>query len=263
MPIARAATSRAARTAAVRLGAVALAGALLAACGSGSSDGASDSAGGKVTLTVGLFGTFGYKQAGLYDEYEKLHPNIRSRRTSPSERGLLPSRSNPPRRRQRTRGRPGRRGRQHHRGRPAQADKFVDLKKTASTSSRASSPTGSGRRPTAKDGQVVGLGTDIGPMAICYRKDLFEKAGLPTDRDRGRQAVGGRLGKYVDARQEVQEEGAARAPVHGQRRRPVQRGMICQATRAVLRQGRQADLQEQPGRQGRLGPGHRGRRRQV
>src|SRR5687768_13758611 len=77
MPIARAATSRAARTAAVRLGAVALTGALLAACGSGSSDGASDSAGGKVTLTVDLFGSFGYKEAGLYAEYEKLHPNVK------------------------------------------------------------------------------------------------------------------------------------------------------------------------------------------
>ncbi|HLR85121.1 MAG TPA: extracellular solute-binding protein, partial [Nocardioidaceae bacterium] len=26
-----------------------------------------------------------------------------------------------------------------------------------------------------------GMGTDIGPMAICYRTDLFEQAGLPTD----------------------------------------------------------------------------------
>lgn len=28
----------------------------------------------------------------------------------------------------------------------------------------------------------IGLGTDIGGQAMCYRRDLFEKAGLPTDR---------------------------------------------------------------------------------
>ncbi|MFC8277497.1 carbohydrate ABC transporter substrate-binding protein, partial [Streptomyces sp. NPDC057271] len=70
-------TARAARTtAAVRIGAVVLTGALLAACGSGGSDGSSDSAGGKVTITVDLFGSFGYKEAGLYAAYEKLHPNV-------------------------------------------------------------------------------------------------------------------------------------------------------------------------------------------
>src|SRR5690348_6276871 len=30
----------------------------------------------KITLTVGLWGTFGFKEAGLYAAYEKLHPNI-------------------------------------------------------------------------------------------------------------------------------------------------------------------------------------------
>ncbi|WP_236540867.1 ABC transporter substrate-binding protein [Spiractinospora alimapuensis] len=33
------------------------------------------------------------------------------------------------------------------------------------------------------DGQLVGLGTDVGSLAICYRWDLFEEAGLPTDRE--------------------------------------------------------------------------------
>lgn len=35
---------------------------------------------------------------------------------------------------------------------------------------------------TDPDGRLVGFGTDIGPQAICYRADLFEAAGLPTDR---------------------------------------------------------------------------------
>ena len=36
---------------------------------------------------------------------------------------------------------------------------------------------------TNSDGQLIGYGTDIGPEGICYRADLFEKAGLPTDRE--------------------------------------------------------------------------------
>lgn len=36
---------------------------------------------------------------------------------------------------------------------------------------------------TNADGQMIGYGTDVGPEGICYRADLFEKAGLPTDRD--------------------------------------------------------------------------------
>lgn len=33
------------------------------------------------------------------------------------------------------------------------------------------------------DGPLIGLGTDVGGLGVCYRKDLFAKAGLPTDRD--------------------------------------------------------------------------------
>src|SRR5918993_4620420 len=36
---------------------------------------------------------------------------------------------------------------------------------------------------TAADGQLLGYATDAGPEAICYRADLFEAAGLPTDRE--------------------------------------------------------------------------------
>ena len=33
------------------------------------------------------------------------------------------------------------------------------------------------------DGPLIGLGTDVGGLAVCYRKDLFAKAKLPTERD--------------------------------------------------------------------------------
>ena len=36
---------------------------------------------------------------------------------------------------------------------------------------------------TDDDGKMIGYGTDTGPEGICYRADLFKKAGLPTDRE--------------------------------------------------------------------------------
>ncbi len=38
-------------------------------------------------------------------------------------------------------------------------------------------------RAITADGRLIGLGTDVGGIAMCYRIDLFEQAGLPTDRD--------------------------------------------------------------------------------
>jgi cellobiose transport system substrate-binding protein len=35
---------------------------------------------------------------------------------------------------------------------------------------------------TSDGRKLIGLGTDVGGLAMCYRADLFEKAGLPTDR---------------------------------------------------------------------------------
>jgi cellobiose transport system substrate-binding protein len=35
----------------------------------------------------------------------------------------------------------------------------------------------------APGGFVLGLGTDVGSMALCYRNDVMEDAGLPSDRD--------------------------------------------------------------------------------
>ncbi|WP_329008033.1 extracellular solute-binding protein [Micromonospora rifamycinica] len=35
----------------------------------------------------------------------------------------------------------------------------------------------------AADGRLIGLPTDVGSLGVCYRKDLFAAAGLPTERD--------------------------------------------------------------------------------
>ncbi|HSU02781.1 MAG TPA: extracellular solute-binding protein [Nocardioides sp.] len=62
----------------------------------------------------------------------------------------------------------------------AESDAFADL----------SDPELEGRwldfveeKGTNADGQLIGYGTDVGPEGVCYRADLFEEAGLPTDRE--------------------------------------------------------------------------------
>ncbi len=86
------------------------------------------------------------------------------------------------------------------------SDKFVDL----------SDPAVEGRwlpwkvaQATTADGKLIGYGTDIGPEGICYRADLFEKAGLPTDRAEVAELLGGE-GSTWEKYFEVGEQFAAK-----------------------------------------------------
>lgn len=175
--------TRAAKRATVRLGAVVLAGTLLAACGSGTSD-SSDSANGKVTLTVDLFGSFGYKEAGLYAEYEKLNPGVTIKQTdTEDEVDYWKSLQT------RLAGGGGLADVQGIEvGRIAsvtqqQSDKFQDLKEYGADKLEDQFADAKWSAATTGDGKILGLGTDVGPEAMCYRTDLFEQAGLPTDRE--------------------------------------------------------------------------------
>ncbi len=47
------------------------------------------------------------------------------------------------------------------------------------------------KQATSDDGKLIGLGTDIGPEGICYRADLLEAAGLPSDREGVAELLGG------------------------------------------------------------------------
>jgi cellobiose transport system substrate-binding protein len=138
----------------------------------------------KVTLTVGLFGTFGYKEAGLYDEYMTVHPNVTIKETSIEfEQDYYQAL-------------------QTHLAAGAglsdvqgievariaevtqtQADKFADLRDLGADDLESTFFPWKWEAATSPDGAVVGLGTDTGPLAICYRTDLFKQAGLPTDRE--------------------------------------------------------------------------------
>ncbi|WP_327633369.1 ABC transporter substrate-binding protein [Kribbella sp. NBC_00482] len=156
---------------------------LAAACGGGS--GTPESAGAKadgpkVELTIATFNEFGY--ADLYAEYEAEHPNVtiveqHAKTVDDHVKNLDANLA---------------------RGTGladieamevswiykyvAKDDKFVDLRKYGADDLRDRWLDWKVAGATTPDGKIIGYGTDIGPEAICYRRDLFQKAGLPTDR---------------------------------------------------------------------------------
>lgn len=177
---------------------------LLAGCANDSGDGSPDSNGGGdggggkggTTLTVGTFGVFGYKQAGLYDEYMKLHPDITIKENVTTRTDVYW-----PKVLTRLQAGSGTDDIQAieigniTEAVQTQAAKFVDLGKEVDKSQWLPWKLA---QATTKDGKTIGLGTDIGPMAICYRKDLFQKAGLETDRAKLAEQWKGDWSKYVD-----------------------------------------------------------------
>ncbi|GAA4918562.1 ABC transporter substrate-binding protein [Streptomyces coeruleoprunus] len=191
---------------------------LLAGCADG--DGGSGTGGGdeQITLRIGTFGSFGYdneKGAKLYAEYEKLHPNIKivesnvadgqkywdtlklrlSRNSGLAdiqaiEVGYIAEATG-----------------------PTMGPKWVDLSKTggADTSAYLDWKV---KQATTADGRVIGLGTDIGPMAICYNKDLFAKAKLPTEREKVAQLWAGDWAKFVATGKTYQKAAPAGTTFH-------------------------------------------------
>ncbi|MCT7355044.1 ABC transporter substrate-binding protein [Streptomyces sp. 15-116A] len=182
---------------------------LLAGCADdGKDDGSGSSSGGegKTTITLGLFGAFGFKEAGLYAEYEKLNPDIkiaenvveRNENYYPALLNHLTTNS----------------GLQDIQavevGNIAeivgtQAAKLEDLSKAPGVN-KSDWLGWKWEQATTKDGQTIGLGTDIGPMAICYRKDMFEKAGLPTDRAEVGKLWAGDWAKLVDVGEQYKKK---------------------------------------------------------
>ncbi|MFE7976671.1 extracellular solute-binding protein [Streptomyces shenzhenensis] len=183
---------------------------VLAGCANDSDDGSSKSGGGngggtgKTTLTIGTFGVFGYKQAGLYDEYMKLHPDITVKENVTTRTDVYW-----PKVLTRLQAGSGADDIQAievgniTEAVQTQADKFVDLGKEVDKSQWLDWKLA---QATTKDGKTIGLGTDIGPMAICYRKDLFEKAGLETDRTKLAAQWKGDWAKYVELGKEYMKK---------------------------------------------------------
>jgi len=146
----------------------------LAACG-GDDKGTS-----KTKIVIGTFGEFGYND--LYKEYMAAHPEIEIvERVTKAE--------------------------DHHKNLAAHLatgqgaadieaveegwigqfkatpDKFNNLVDLGAGDVKAQWPDWKWQTSVAKNGAQIGLGTDVGGLAMCYRTDLFAKAGLPANRD--------------------------------------------------------------------------------
>jgi cellobiose transport system substrate-binding protein len=133
----------------------------------------------KITIRVGLFGDFGYHD--LYARYEASHPNIDIKEDVENyadhhanlakhlavgsgaddiesvEVGFIAQFKSKP-------------------------NLFVDLNKLGAKKLQKQWLTWKWRQSLAPNGAQIGLGTDVGSLAICYRRDLFRKAGLPSSR---------------------------------------------------------------------------------
>ena len=178
--------------------AIAVSGALLlTACG-GSSDaggeGGGDSGDG-TTLRVSLFGTFGFDEAGLFDQYEEENPGITiDYETTQGEDTYWPALLT---KLNAGSGTADIQGIEVARIRTATADladKWVDFKTTSAADQLTDYAKFKLDAATTDDGKVIGLGTDIGPTGLCYRTDLLEEAGLPTDP----AELAARLGSWED-----------------------------------------------------------------
>lgn len=169
------------------LSALVMVGLLTSACGGSSGGGAEVDANAEfdtetpITLTVSSFGDFGYKD--LYAEFEKMYPNITIKENLQSfddhhtqlathlatgsgaadvesiEEGFAAQFKATP-------------------------DKFVNLFDYGADEMAGDWLPWVWSRTLSADGEAqIGFGTDVGGLAMCYRRDLFEEAGLPTDRD--------------------------------------------------------------------------------
>jgi len=148
-----------------------------------------DSGGGdsgdKIELTVDIFADQGFGYDDLYTEYMKSHPNIK---ITERGKGLGLSDYNTRLIQWMTSGSGAGDIVALEEGTivqfKAQAAQFVNLFDHDTRSLESNFTNWKWKQGQSADGkQLIGLGTDIGSMAVCYRKDLFLKAGLPTERD--------------------------------------------------------------------------------
>ncbi|MEU1211316.1 ABC transporter substrate-binding protein [Streptomyces sp. NPDC005791] len=206
MRITRTVAGRSRRTAVMATTGLTAAALLLTGCGDSDSDSEGADANGNITLTVADFGQFGYKEAGLFEKYHELHPNITVKANTAAEEPVyytkflqqLNTGS----------GLADVHGIEVGRAKElvdTKADAFADLSKVVDTDQWVN---WKALQATTEDGKVIGAGTDIGPMSICYRRDLFEKAGLPTDREEVAAKLAGGWEDYL----KLGEEYTKKAP---------------------------------------------------
>ena len=135
---------------------------------------------GNVTLRVDLFGDFGYHD--LYKQFEKTHPGVTIKEDIESYADHHANLAK-------------------HLATGAGADDvvaievgfisqfksepqyFYDLNQFGASKLKSQWLPWKWAQSIAPNGAQIGLGTDVGSMGICYRRDLMQAAGLPTARD--------------------------------------------------------------------------------
>jgi cellobiose transport system substrate-binding protein len=157
-------------------GATIAAAAILALVLTGCASGNTPATSGPITLTLATFNNFGYSDA-LLAQYHTLHPNItvvqNKAATSDAARTNMFTKLAA--------------GSGLGDVEAVDVDWMPKLKQYANLFVDLSTPDNQSRYAAWKaaggtaSGKVIGLGTDIGPEAICYRSDLLAKAGLPSD----------------------------------------------------------------------------------
>ena len=161
-------------------------------CG-GSADAAKQN--GKTVIKIQTFNNFGYGKstsekpgANLWAQYEKEHPNIKVEETVAASSDDARSTFNT--------------AISSNSGAydiyaadiawmpsiTAMPNKFIDLSSYIKNNDWMDWKVQGGK---AADGKTIGAGNDIGPTAVCYRSDLFAKAGMPTDREQVKDLLGG------------------------------------------------------------------------
>ncbi|MFI2667909.1 ABC transporter substrate-binding protein [Micromonospora carbonacea] len=169
-----------------RLAAIALASVAMIATTSacGSDDEGSGSSNDPIKLVVDVFGDQGFGYDELYKQYEAEHPNVKIEQRG---KGLGLGDYNTRLTQQITAGAGAGDVVALEEGTIvqfyAQAGKFVNLADHGANDLKANFLPWKWEQGTTPDGTVLGLGTDVGSMALCYRSDLFKAAGLPTDRE--------------------------------------------------------------------------------
>ncbi|MEQ6177436.1 ABC transporter substrate-binding protein [Bifidobacterium breve] len=168
----------------------------IAGCGSGTGgDEGAKTADGKTIIKIQTFNNFGYGKASnerpgadLWAKYEKEHPNVKVEETVASSSDEARSAFN-------TAISSGSNAYDIYAADIAwmpsilaMPDSFMDLKDYLKNNDWVDWKV---KGATTDSGKVIGAGNDIGPTALCYRSDLFAKAGLPTDRDQVKELLGG------------------------------------------------------------------------
>ncbi|MEV0396694.1 ABC transporter substrate-binding protein [Polymorphospora rubra] len=137
-----------------------------------------------ITLIVDVFGDQGFGYEALYEQYQADNPNIKIQERG---KGLGLGDYNTRLTQQITAGAGAGDVVAIEEGTIvqfyAQADKFVNLADHGANELKGNFLPWKWEQGSTPDGKVLGLGTDVGSMAICYRTDLFQAAGLPIDRE--------------------------------------------------------------------------------